>query len=187
MQADLPKVKPGEGEGPRVVYGSDVVLDIAGYHNEPDPHNSTTLDTFTKDLVEAINMPQRPRLSDHLTDPAATFTSTPDVEVASAFELEVGFPSRFDRGKSEPPEPRPVRPSSGADWDWTRSDLDDSGIRSHTRADSLTSLDSEGPILSHVADQPYLFTLAGSSGTVHTFEVAVCEGDFQDDRTSVSF
>ncbi|ORX40786.1 Lipin/Ned1/Smp2-domain-containing protein [Kockovaella imperatae] len=30
---DLPKVDPGEGEGPDVVYGKDVVLDMSGYHS----------------------------------------------------------------------------------------------------------------------------------------------------------
>ena len=29
---ELPKVQPGEGEGPDVVYGKDVVLDVSGYH-----------------------------------------------------------------------------------------------------------------------------------------------------------
>ena len=31
--AELPKISAGEGEGPDVVYGKDVVLDMAGYHS----------------------------------------------------------------------------------------------------------------------------------------------------------
>ncbi|RXK41028.1 hypothetical protein M231_01659 [Tremella mesenterica] len=38
----LPKVKPGEGEGPTVVYGKDVILDMAGYHSSRANEDVTT-------------------------------------------------------------------------------------------------------------------------------------------------
>jgi phosphatidate phosphatase LPIN len=151
---DLPKVKPGEGEGPKVVYGKDVVLDIAGYHNQvetplPSDKTSTVFESFTKDLVDALNQvqhAQRPRLThENLTDSAIPLTAAPQPmpDTASAFQLDVGSTSRFDRGKSEPPPdlddlerspPRsgktlpPSRPLSGLSvaemdyaWDWGQS------------------------------------------------------------------
>lgn len=46
----LPKVKAGEGEGPNVIYGKDVVLDMAGYHSaDRDRDQSAAFDAGLDD------------------------------------------------------------------------------------------------------------------------------------------
>ena len=129
----LPKVQPGQADGPAVHYGKDVVLDMAGYHNragevaedssmehiERSSVQSSVIDSFTRDLLAAIGQvpvaPTRPTLSHHVqTDPAIQLTSTPgqindQEDAASAFELAVSDRDdeeeerHFDRGQSEPP------------------------------------------------------------------------------------
>ncbi|KAL7422980.1 lipin Ned1 [Cryptotrichosporon argae] len=55
-EGKLPKVRPGEGEGPDVVYGKDIVLDMGGYHemgNAADEReNEATYGVMKK--VEAV-------------------------------------------------------------------------------------------------------------------------------------
>lgn len=38
-ELDLPKVKKGDGDGPQVLYGKDIVLDMGGYHKDPKSMN----------------------------------------------------------------------------------------------------------------------------------------------------
>ncbi|WVR08717.1 hypothetical protein IAU60_005775 [Kwoniella sp. DSM 27419] len=127
----LPKVKHGEGRGPPVLYGGDVVIDMAGYHSgtpnpaspppeDPDP----AMEAFIHDLLEA-GQPfddSRPRLSERLTDPnlssapdpddtpipspASELVSEPDLAAALAnvHLTPKSISRRFDRGHSEPPQ-----------------------------------------------------------------------------------
>nr|XP_019001650.1 uncharacterized protein I203_05853 [Kwoniella mangroviensis CBS 8507]OCF65111.1 hypothetical protein I203_05853 [Kwoniella mangroviensis CBS 8507] len=68
----LPKVKPGQGEGPAVLYGRDVVLDMAGYHSgkgdtssgpgSPPPEDSDPqTELFIQDLLAAVQPPDDSR------------------------------------------------------------------------------------------------------------------------------
>lgn len=165
----LPKVKPGDGEGPSVFYGSDIVLDVAGYHNDianalsdsrsglSTPQASRT-EIFTGDLVSAAQharptLPHNPH-----TDPDIPTVREPlDLE-QSSFDLSEAT-SRFDRGQSEPPpdfaSDAPVRdslsssPTAAMDhaWDWGRYPRPKTGQEeketisglSHMRADSISS------------------------------------------------
>ena len=53
----LPKVRPGEGEGPRIVYGKDVVLDMAGYHGTIRNAQDEAVDS---PLRESFNVSEYP-------------------------------------------------------------------------------------------------------------------------------
>lgn len=57
----LPKVKAGQGEGPEVVYGKDVVLDMDGYHSSTNADGSASeneqdgsVEAFIQDLLASI-------------------------------------------------------------------------------------------------------------------------------------
>ncbi|ORY31310.1 Lipin/Ned1/Smp2-domain-containing protein [Naematelia encephala] len=97
----IPKVKEGDGEGPNVVYGRDVVLDMAGYHNDkisekehldpgisndesladltpPPAFTDNKLDESAESLIEdlmtaskALHDATRPQLMMRATDPVA--------------------------------------------------------------------------------------------------------------------
>lgn len=116
----LPRVKPGEGEGPEVLYGSDIVLDVSGYHNELNPQGSASassdkaqvqasvLDSFTRDLTAAIEETgARPFLTHSpSTDPDVStvmVTPRPEADNSASPIHPPQSPSRSDRGQSEPP------------------------------------------------------------------------------------
>lgn len=221
----LPEVKAGEGDGPRIVYGSDIVLDAAGYHNgpaSPGPSSGRTtpqarprsalVDAFTQDLITATGR-ARPTLSHNaLTDPPLPIVSTPLDLDEHSFDLpESSSPSRFDRGRSEPPmDFYPRRPISGTistipnaamdhAWDWGRLpdknsqdeyEHGDHGV-DHVRADSMSAgLDlavaKAGHPFGHVEENPYLFTFSGPSGKPHAFELSTC-GELSGENLSVRF
>lgn len=96
----LPKVREGEGEGPEVVYGRDVVLDMAGYHaavsaseedllaehaglaSEPENHGeadsrSSVVEAFTRDLVACTLAAPRPSVIPRPSEPILPKASTP--------------------------------------------------------------------------------------------------------------
>ncbi|WWC72692.1 uncharacterized protein I206_106656 [Kwoniella pini CBS 10737] len=128
----LPKVKPGQGEGPAVLYGKDVVLDMAGYHSgkgdnpgSPSPEDSDPqTEAFIQDLLAAAQHPgtSRPALpASRVTDsevplndlddaplpsPAPELASEPDLPgaLANVHISPQSIPRRFDRGHSEPPQ-----------------------------------------------------------------------------------
>nr|XP_019050786.1 hypothetical protein I302_01228 [Kwoniella bestiolae CBS 10118]OCF29716.1 hypothetical protein I302_01228 [Kwoniella bestiolae CBS 10118] len=128
----LPKVKPGQGEGPAVLYGRDVVLDMAGYHsakgenpNSPPPEDSDPqTELFIQDLLSAVQPPDvsRPALPPSRVtdseipagDPDDTPIPSPPAELASEPDLAAALANvhispqsisrRFDRGQSEPPQ-----------------------------------------------------------------------------------
>lgn len=95
----LPKVKPGDGEGPEVVYGKDLVLDMAGYHSktsledEDRTRDQAMVQTFADDLLAAARHQQRPMLKPRTTDPLQQQLSELNLETR-----------RTDRATSEPPE-----------------------------------------------------------------------------------
>ncbi|WVQ95326.1 hypothetical protein IAU59_002422 [Kwoniella sp. CBS 9459] len=130
-EKSLPKVKPGQGEGPAVLYGRDVVLDMAGYHSSRTPNpgspppedNDPAVETFIQDLLAAVQpldeaRPPMPtnRVTDPelFSDPDDTPTSSPPPELASDPDLAgvlanvhitpQAISRRFDRGQSEPPQ-----------------------------------------------------------------------------------
>lgn len=138
----LPRVRPGEGDGPHVQYGKDIVLDGTGYHHKREHSGGSqastsdvresVLDTFTRDLEAALPVDHRPPLALRATDP--------DVQSwdAKSFEAEVSSrpdrapsPARHERATSEPPPdaPEPASPTLDASrtalamdyaWDWGR-------------------------------------------------------------------
>lgn len=137
----LPKVREGEGEGPEVVYGRDVVLDMAGYHadvsaSEEDllaehaglasesrsattDSRSSVVESFTQDLVACTLAARRPSVVPRPSEPILPKTSTPlprddlslDVDSLSLDDDEMSTPRRSMRGQSEPPQ-TPDRPVS---------------------------------------------------------------------------
>jgi phosphatidate phosphatase LPIN len=132
----LPKIQQGAGEGPDVVYGKDVVLDMAGYHSEgiasdsrEDDVRSTTLggnhkdpaqkaidtliDQFAVDLLASTARPAfLPKRASELTVPKTVEGSAIISSNSSAIKtMDTGRHSssprrRFDRGISEPPPDR---------------------------------------------------------------------------------
>lgn len=105
---DLPKVAPGQGEGPQVVYGKDVVLDIAGYHSagellEDSPGaDSAVVQRLIEDLTYASATKRPPSLVSGSEDSAGPASA--DLPDALASLGMASTPtSRFDRGQSEPP------------------------------------------------------------------------------------
>ena len=190
----LPKVEPGQADGPSVMYGKDVVLDISGYHNEPQEalesrtqQSSTMVDGLTRDLLAAINEVSRPALVHSPSDPILNDTPLEvDSDSASAFEFGS---RRFDRGQSEPPpefERAPRRmgtigPLSGASsaavmdyaWDWgkvPRPSAHPDDVDEYALPESLDLAD--GAKLGHV--DSYLFTLTAASGRTYAFELGLC-------------
>jgi phosphatidate phosphatase LPIN len=142
----LPCVGTGEGAGPGVLEGNDVVLDMDGYHTE-DRDRSTmgpsgkrggaevqysVLDTFTRDLLAAVPSEKRPVMPLRATDPDFHPPGSPESDsLALSPDLEDRDLRRFDRAKSEPPvdSPEPLSPNldptktaSAMDyaWDWGR-------------------------------------------------------------------
>jgi phosphatidate phosphatase LPIN len=137
----LPKVREGEGEGPEVVYGRDVVLDMAGYHanvgaseedllaehtasesHEAANSRSSVVEAFTQDLVACTLAAPRPSVVPRPSEPILPKASTPlhngdlslDVDSLSLDDDEMSTPRRFVRGQSEPPQTpdRPISPTA---------------------------------------------------------------------------
>lgn len=127
----LPKVCPGEGDGPNVIYRKDIVLDTAGYHRadrkaaEVLPNDlreqgekpttsdvrESVLDSFTRDLEAAISSRHRPTLHLRSTDSDVQAhterlarSSDPDIPLAT----HTSSLARSDRATSEPPPEPPV-------------------------------------------------------------------------------
>ncbi|WWC92427.1 uncharacterized protein L201_007384 [Kwoniella dendrophila CBS 6074] len=129
----LPKVKRGQGEGPAVLYGRDVVLDMAGYHSgkgenpesPPSEDSDPQSESFIQDLLAAVQPPDgsRPalppsRVTDSeipvsdpdgdtpLPSPAPELASEPDLPgiLANVHITPQSISRRFDRGHSEPPQ-----------------------------------------------------------------------------------
>lgn len=122
----LPKIPRGEGEGPDVLYGRDVVLDGIGYHGTNQVAHATrdleglrtgerpatsgvqdsVLDSFTRDLEAALMSEPRPSLHLRATDPDFQSHIQSD---ASSSETDLPLTShsptsaRNDRATSEPP------------------------------------------------------------------------------------
>lgn len=189
----LPKVEPGRADGPSVIYGSDVVLDISGYHNEPQealeshPPQSSLVDGLTRDLMASIDNVSRPPLPHSPSDPVLIDTPIDlESDSASAFELST---RRFDRGQSEPPpefERAPRRmgtigPLSGASsaavmdyaWDWgkvPRPPAHPDDVDEYALPESLDL--AETAKFGHI--DSYLFTLTAPSGRNYAFELSLC-------------
>jgi phosphatidate phosphatase LPIN len=123
----LPKVRPGEGEGPEVVYGKDVVLDMAGYHSTATVHSptrstalkaqpdevtqkaiNTLVDQFAVDLLASTSRPAF--LPKRVTETNIARVSTAKESVRDEKPVTpTSARKRFDRGLSEPP-PDPDSP-----------------------------------------------------------------------------
>lgn len=132
MVEPLPKVQPGEGEGPRIIYGKDIVLDAAGYHSEgldtPAAHGTSkprhrslpradpeiqdsVFNTFARDLEAAIPHVQRPSLPLRATDPDLQVPATKSIDIDLSLPDDRPSPARSDRATSEPP-PDSLQPAS---------------------------------------------------------------------------
>ncbi|KAK8850639.1 hypothetical protein IAR55_004558 [Kwoniella newhampshirensis] len=200
----LPKVKSGQGEGPEVVYGKDVVLDMAGYHSSKSPQvdsppHDSLIETLIQDLLTSVQPAlDRPPLPNHrVTEPDLhPFDDTDaDTDLPSLHSLSLSPSSRrFDRGQSEPPEQSPsrsrsrdvpVRQAMEMEWDWTKGrskvDMERSAsgpipqVTTH-RHETLTGK------LKNVEENPHLFVLELPNHT-HTFELALCDGFMQEGAT----
>ncbi|WVQ76689.1 hypothetical protein IAR50_006363 [Cryptococcus sp. DSM 104548] len=130
----LPKVPVGQGEGPEVVYGKDIVLDMDGYHSAKEAEaqqgeHDASVETFIQDLISSVqstveNRP-KPRKSLSLQteaerrfddqDISPTLTprqSSPDLSTTlSGLSIDGKktqsshlASGRLERGQSEPPE-----------------------------------------------------------------------------------
>jgi phosphatidate phosphatase LPIN len=190
---DLPKVEPGEANGPDVIYGKDIVLDMSGFHNEsqdvsePQSQQSSMIDALTRDLLAAVNDISRPPLVHSPSDPILSDAPS-DVESDSASAFELGSRG-FDRGHSEPPPdferaPRrigTVGPLSGANstavmdyaWDWgkvPRPSAHPDDVDEYALSEGLDL--AAGAKLGHI--DSYLFTLTASSGRTYAFELGLC-------------
>lgn len=176
-EVELPLVNPGEGEGPDVVYGKDVVLDMAGYHTrqpEVDEIESAesvrrraVIDNFARDLRDALRNEGRPSLAPRLTDPSLRHPGPP---VSTGSEDHGGDIAlrRSNRATSEPPgdgEPRDA-PDTVVDdvWDWGRTD---------SRRNTLPASDAKSR-LKNVDEDPFLFVFE-FDGSSYSFELALCE------------
>ncbi len=119
-------MQEGEGEGPEVVYGKDIVIDMAGYHSEQQgsttkagriAHNqdirpptsiqklSRLFESFVQDL-EISTSNRAPTLHTRSTDSELETIGEPETVDDLALDLDrLDLDSRrFDRGMSEPPQ-----------------------------------------------------------------------------------
>lgn len=83
----LPKVKAGQGEGPEVVYGKDVVLDMDGYHSSARADGSASdneqdgpVEMFIQDLLASV----QPAASTMDDRPKPRKSRSADTEVPSS-------------------------------------------------------------------------------------------------------
>lgn len=128
---ELPSVLPGVGDGPEVLYGKGVVLDMAGYHSQskdqaltydgstsPIPSGSTMIATLTEDLnlsARILLEKSRPPLPHHsaseppLYDDDDSSSDTGDADAKSEPDLSTLSlrDDRSSRATSEPPETPP--------------------------------------------------------------------------------
>lgn len=86
-EGGLPKVKAGQGEGPEVVYGKDVVLDMDGYHSSGNADGSASeneqdgsVEAFIQDLLASIQ-PAASAMDDR---PKPRKSKSADTEVPSS-------------------------------------------------------------------------------------------------------
>lgn len=133
--ADLPAVEPGTGDGPEVLYGKGVVLDMAGYHSrskdelagtyeggeptgKPSSVSSTLVATLTDDLrssAKILGDRTRPPMLHHSVSepPAYDDDSDEDDALDAKSEPDISGLSLLDdrsvRAKSEPPDTPPPR------------------------------------------------------------------------------
>lgn len=161
--------------GPEVVYGKDVVFDMAGYHSHqdmsrpvtPKPVQNESTNLLARDLEEAARaLTERPPVVHRSTDPmddASDAGSEPDI---GSLHIEH---DRHVRATSEPPAtpPRITRPTNGAifppsspttsamdlAWDW--------------------SSQKKSAKLKNVEEDPSLFVLE-TERTTHLFELSLC-------------
>jgi phosphatidate phosphatase LPIN len=137
---------PDGGGGHEIVYGKDVVLDMAGYHSaevlkSAAPGRSSSevrtsvLDTFARDLMAAIPADKRPAMTLRSTNPdmrrlAEDIESIAD-DQDSPEDVADREARRHDRAKSEPPAElsEPISPTLDPSktavamdyaWDWGR-------------------------------------------------------------------
>lgn len=126
LDDELPRVQEGEGEGPEVVYGKDIVIDMAGYHSEqakldeeehddrPQPEHSrssfsaealASIREFARDL-ELSTSHRAPTLHTRSTDSELETIGEPETVDDLALDLDrLELESRrADRGMSEPPQ-----------------------------------------------------------------------------------
>jgi phosphatidate phosphatase LPIN len=191
----LPRIEPGDGEGPDVTYGQDVVLDMDGYHSsDPERPNAadrgggeiqhSILETFTRDLLAAVPEGRRPGLTLRATDPDFHLPASSDT-LDLPLDTDDRELRRSDRAKSEPPtdspehlSPKldPTKTASAMDyaWDWGR--IPESSGGPSERRGTLPPMDvSSGESstrLKNVEENPYLFVF-DAEGRTHTFELAL--------------
>lgn len=173
---EVPEVDPTT-VGPDVVYGKDMVFDMAGYHSQqldsrpptPQPVQNPLVEVLTRDLEEAARaLTERPhpvhRSTDPLRDDVSDAGSEPDIGSLQIEEFD-----RHVRATSEPPAtpPRISRPANGAifppsspttsamdlAWDW--------------------SSQRKSVKLKNVEENPSLFVLE-TERTTHLFELSLC-------------
>ncbi|WWD20816.1 hypothetical protein CI109_105293 [Kwoniella shandongensis] len=205
----LPKVEFGEGEGPEVVYGKDVVLDMAGYHSSKGPNvdaaspHDALIETFIQDLLTSVQPSlDRPALPGHrATEPDLHPYDDPDSpdlpSALASVSISKPRPRRSDRGQSEPPEQSPIRSRSpeapiraamDTEWDWANGrklemERSASGPIPHI-ANHRNETSTFTGKLKNVEENPYLFVLEVHDRT-HTFELALCD-EFMQERATVS-
>lgn len=90
---DLPAVEPGAGDGPEVLYGKSVVLDMAGYHSQPKDRPTTS----TSSLEEGDSTPD-PALTSVLIN-----TLTDDLKSSARLLSDSSRPILHHHSASEPP------------------------------------------------------------------------------------
>nr|XP_031859515.1 uncharacterized protein CI109_004977 [Kwoniella shandongensis]KAA5526587.1 hypothetical protein CI109_004977 [Kwoniella shandongensis] len=203
----LPKVEFGEGEGPEVVYGKDVVLDMAGYHSSKGPNvdaaspHDALIETFIQDLLTSVQPSlDRPALPGHrATEPDLHPYDDPDSpdlpSALASVSISKPRPRRSDRGQSEPPEQSPIRSRSpeapiraamDTEWDWANGrklemERSASGPIPHI-ANHRNETSTFTGKLKNVEENPYLFVLEVHDRT-HTFELALCD-EFMQERAT---
>lgn len=169
---NLPKVSPGDGEGPAVIYGKDIVLDAAGYHRKDeapgpsqhmdqqgtvsspyelpgvvtDVHNSV-FTTFTRDLEAAMPTSHRPPLPLRATDPdlqlpTSNLNESPDL---LSRDNQVTF-ARNERATSEPPPDSPETMSPTIDPSRAALDMDYAWDWGRPRYDRLDASEHITPL-----------------------------------------
>ncbi|WVO15745.1 hypothetical protein L204_103407 [Cryptococcus depauperatus] len=210
----LPKISPGEGEGPEVLYGRDVVLDMEGYHSsqnkDSQQEHDPSVEAFILDLLASVqpNLEERPRprkslsagvelpsldteSDDEETTPVETpKQSLPEVDLPAslaAMGIHAGrsLSERMDRGQSEPPQLQDELPHP----------LDAAGAKAAMEmewdwgrrrpVDHATKPQGQSSgKLKNVEENPYIFVFEIRDCT-HAFELSICK-DFGENTTEAS-